>query len=117
MQLLYGFRDNRFAQIALGLVLPGLLLGVITFNLIFGRVLFVWMPEDDPLTVVRWFNGGAEIAGIVFAKSGLAVILFAWCWLANRQREQWTEMAQPGAMVGLSLTALGLALFAWGTIS
>jgi len=102
-----GFRDNDLVKWLVGAGGAVALASLAALNLAVGKA-FIPTRAGGIYTVTY----SASVIGLAAAKSGLAVVLFAWFFLANEERcERW---AQPLLLAGTVLAIIGFLAFLVG---
>jgi len=102
-------KDSRFKAIVAGYFLPALILVVVIANFTVGRV---YLPADRNFSgdvfdgLVQSSPIGWRFAGVVMAKIGLAVGIFAWHALANHDCTE--HLTHYGLLVSAILMIGGL---------
>ena len=100
----------------LGMVVPGVIVALVVFNLISGRVYWLGgrsgVPAGRRVFVFQVFEDGWRVTGTILMKLGVAGALFAWFYLANHGRTE--RVAVPILVAGVGVAVMGLVVYAVG---
>jgi uncharacterized membrane protein YedE/YeeE len=111
-------KDSKFKAVLLGHVLPCCLLAVVAANFWLGKVfvpvgkVFEGHKGNVVRGLIQSYPFGRKFAGVVTVKMALAVALFAWYGLANKERTE--RYAHPALAVAIGGFVVGLAMYVAG---